>query len=228
MERYRCSACGYFHVGPAPENCPVCGAPKTAFKEYEGPGDLTGTKTLENLKAAFAGESQANRRYTLWKRIAELEGAPAVRARGVRARRHRGDRARARPPRLHRRLRHHGGEPARRGCGRGRRGDRHVPGFAETPRSEGFPEIAFYFRSVGRFEARASRGVQGRSRGPRAGLASATARRERLPVRRSASSRSDAAGSIRLWSTAMGEPALPRRRRSLRWLYGRALARSTR
>jgi rubrerythrin len=48
---------------------------------YDGPGDLTGTKTLENLKAAFGGESQANRRYTLYKRIAELEGhAEAVAA----------------------------------------------------------------------------------------------------------------------------------------------------
>ena len=76
VEMYRCASCGYFHVGPAPESCPVCGAPQSAFKSYEGPGDLSGTKTLENLKAAFAGESQANRRYTLWKRVAELEGAP--------------------------------------------------------------------------------------------------------------------------------------------------------
>jgi rubrerythrin len=41
---------------------------------YEGRGDLSGSATLENLKAAFAGESQANRRYTLWKRAAEGEG----------------------------------------------------------------------------------------------------------------------------------------------------------
>ncbi len=76
MEKYRCKSCGYFHVGPAPEKCPVCGAPQNFFEPYEGPGDLSGTQTLENLKAAFAGESQANRRYTLWRRIAELEGAP--------------------------------------------------------------------------------------------------------------------------------------------------------
>ena len=75
VERSRCSNCGYFHVGPAPEICPVCGAPRSSFLTYDGPGDLTGTKTLENLKAAFAGESQANRRYTLYKRIAELQGA---------------------------------------------------------------------------------------------------------------------------------------------------------
>ena len=39
---------------------------------------LKGSKTEENLKAAFAGESQANRRYTLWSRIAELEEAPVA------------------------------------------------------------------------------------------------------------------------------------------------------
>src|SRR5512136_1930615 len=76
MEKYRCKSCGYFHIGPAPETCPVCGAPQSFFLAYEGPGDLVGTRTLDNLKAAFAGESQANRRYTLWRRIAELEGAP--------------------------------------------------------------------------------------------------------------------------------------------------------
>lgn len=74
VEMSRCKGCGYFHVGPAPEICPVCGAPQSFFLPYEGVGDLTGTKTLENLKAAFAGESQANRRYTLFARIARLEG----------------------------------------------------------------------------------------------------------------------------------------------------------
>lgn len=78
VETYRCKGCGYFHVGPAPEKCPVCGSPRSFFLPYDGPGDLSGTKTLENLKAAFAGESQANRRYTLWGRIAELEGASAA------------------------------------------------------------------------------------------------------------------------------------------------------
>lgn len=74
VEMYRCKGCGYLHVGPAPVRCPVCGAPQSFFIAYEGPGDLTGTRTLDNLKAAFAGESQANRRYTLFARIAEIEG----------------------------------------------------------------------------------------------------------------------------------------------------------
>jgi rubrerythrin len=30
---YVCSYCGHVHVGGAPEKCPVCGAPKSAFKE---------------------------------------------------------------------------------------------------------------------------------------------------------------------------------------------------
>lgn len=37
---------------------------------------LKNTKTHENLKAAFAGESQANRRYLYFAQIADIEGSP--------------------------------------------------------------------------------------------------------------------------------------------------------
>ncbi len=40
--------------------------------------ELKGTKTHENLKAAFAGESQANRRYLYFARQADIEGHPDV------------------------------------------------------------------------------------------------------------------------------------------------------
>ena len=40
--------------------------------------DLKGTKTHENLKAAFAGESQANRRYLYFAKAADVEGHPDV------------------------------------------------------------------------------------------------------------------------------------------------------
>lgn len=40
--------------------------------------DLNGTKTHENLKAAFAGESQANRRYLYFAKVADIEGYPDV------------------------------------------------------------------------------------------------------------------------------------------------------
>jgi rubrerythrin len=41
---------------------------------------LKGTKTHDNLKAAFAGESQANRRYLYFANKADIEGHPEVAA----------------------------------------------------------------------------------------------------------------------------------------------------
>lgn len=152
MEKYRCSSCGYYHVGPAPDQCPVCGAPKTAFKPYDGPGDLADTQTLQNLLAAFAGESQANRRYTLWRRIAELEGAPESAKKAF-------DRAAAEE------TAHALGHMAYMGAfgatvenlataasGEDNEATSMYPGFAETAESEGFPQIAYYFRSLARYE----------------------------------------------------------------------------
>ena len=40
--------------------------------------ELKQSKTAENLKAAFAGESQANRRYLYFAQKADIEGAPDV------------------------------------------------------------------------------------------------------------------------------------------------------
>mgnify|MGYP001826713744 FL=1 len=40
--------------------------------------DLKGTKTHDNLKEAFAGESQANRRYLHFARAADIEGHPEI------------------------------------------------------------------------------------------------------------------------------------------------------
>lgn len=42
--------------------------------------ELGQSKTIENLRAAFAGESQANRRYTYFSRKADEEGYPEVSA----------------------------------------------------------------------------------------------------------------------------------------------------
>jgi rubrerythrin len=39
---------------------------------------LKGSRTHENLKEAFAGESQANRRYTYFAKVADVEGFPEV------------------------------------------------------------------------------------------------------------------------------------------------------
>jgi rubrerythrin len=151
VEKYRCSSCGYFHVGPAPEKCPVCGAPKTAFAAYEGPGDLSGTKTLENLKAAFAGESQANRKYTLWARIAELEGKASAKDAFDHA-------AAEETAHALGHLAYMSGfgstaDNLRAAAeGEGYETVEMYPQFAEIAEAEGFADIAFFFRSVGRFE----------------------------------------------------------------------------
>jgi rubrerythrin len=42
--------------------------------------NLNGTKTHENLKEAFAGESQANRRYLYFAQKADVEGYPDIAA----------------------------------------------------------------------------------------------------------------------------------------------------
>jgi rubrerythrin len=40
--------------------------------------DLKGSKTEQNLKDAFAGESQANRRYLFFAKHADIEGYPEI------------------------------------------------------------------------------------------------------------------------------------------------------
>ena len=42
--------------------------------------NLNGTRTHDNLKAAFAGESQANRRYLYFAKVADIEGYPQIAA----------------------------------------------------------------------------------------------------------------------------------------------------
>jgi rubrerythrin len=153
IEMYRCKSCGYFHIGPAPEHCPVCGAPQTAFAAYAGPGDLSGTQTLENLRAAFAGESQANRRYMLFLRIAELESAPESARDAFR---------RAADEETAHALGHlaymsgfgtTAENLAAASAGEQDEATRMYPSFAEIAENEGYPEIAHYFRQVGRFES---------------------------------------------------------------------------
>ena len=39
---------------------------------------LSGSKTHQNLKDAFAGESQANRRYLYFAQVADIEGLPEI------------------------------------------------------------------------------------------------------------------------------------------------------
>lgn len=151
VELCRCKACGYLHVGPAPEHCPVCGAPQSFFVASEATPDLTGTRTLENLKTAFAGESQANRRYTLFARIAELEGNEPARAAFERAATEETAHALG-----HLAYMSAFGTTAENldtaYAGEEYETAEMYPDFARIAEEEGHPEIAHYFRSVGGFE----------------------------------------------------------------------------
>lgn len=72
MKKYVCKICGYVHEGEnAPEICPKCKAPSTAF---EAVNPLKGSRTEANLKTAFAGESEARSKYTYFASKAKKDG----------------------------------------------------------------------------------------------------------------------------------------------------------
>jgi rubrerythrin len=110
---------------------------------------LKGSKTEGNLKAAFAGESQANRRYLYFAAKADVEGQNDVAA--VFRSTAEGETGHA-----------HGhleyleavGDPA---TGLPIAGETHeytdmYPGMAKTARSEGFEEIADWFETLAKAE----------------------------------------------------------------------------
>lgn len=70
---WKCTLCQHLSMGKdAPEVCPVCGARK--FSAHTPNLNTAGTVTEQNLWKAFAGESQANRKYTSFAMLAELMG----------------------------------------------------------------------------------------------------------------------------------------------------------
>ena len=121
---------------------------------------LKGTKTHDNLKAAFAGESQANRRYLYFAKIADVEGYPDVA--GLFR-----DTAEGETGHAHGHLDYikQVGDPAT-GLPIGETelnlkaavaGETYeytdmYPGMAKTARDEGFPEIANWFETLAKAE----------------------------------------------------------------------------
>jgi len=122
--------------------------------------DLKSSKTLENLKEAFAGESQANRRYLWFAQKADVEGYPDVAAlfRSVaegetgHAFGHFDHMAEIGDPAT--------GEPVGSTeenlksavAGETYEYTQMYPGFAKTARDEGFGEIAEWFETLARAE----------------------------------------------------------------------------
>jgi rubrerythrin len=122
--------------------------------------NLKGTKTHENLKHAFAGESQANRRYLYFADKADVEGYPEV-AGNFR------DTAEGETGHAHGHMDYlkPAGDPAT-GLPFGStelnlksaiEGETYeytqmYPGFARAAREDGFPEIADWFETLARAE----------------------------------------------------------------------------
>jgi rubrerythrin len=122
--------------------------------------NLNGSKTLQNLKDAFAGESMANRRYLYFARQADVEGQPDIA--GLFR-----DTAEGETGHAHGHLDYirKVGDPAT-GLPIGEtklnlkaaiHGETHeytdmYPGMAKTAREEGFTEIADWFETLARAE----------------------------------------------------------------------------
>ncbi len=78
MKKYKCKLCGaVFEIEDGEEAiCPLCGVGIDQLEEITETkaSGLKGSKTEENLKAAFAGESQARNKYTYFAQVASREG----------------------------------------------------------------------------------------------------------------------------------------------------------
>ena len=121
---------------------------------------LKNSKTEQNLKDAFAGESQANRRYLYFAKIADVEGYPEV-AGNFR------DTAEGETGHAHGHLDYlkRVGDPAtdlpigstEKNLAAAVAGETHeytdmYPGMAKTAREEGFDEIADWFETLAKAE----------------------------------------------------------------------------
>ena len=122
--------------------------------------ELKGSKTHDNLAAAFAGESQANRRYLYFAKVADVEGYPVV-AGNFR------ETAEGETGHAHGHLDYlkKVGDPATGlpigdtalNLAAAVAGETHeytdmYPGFAKTAREEGFGEIADWFETLAKAE----------------------------------------------------------------------------
>ena len=79
-----CKVCGYVYEGPeAPEECPLCHK-KGVFMDTNAQATkknkYAGTRTEQNLKDAFAGESQARNKYTYFASVAKKAGYEQIAA----------------------------------------------------------------------------------------------------------------------------------------------------
>jgi len=91
-KKFICVVCGYVHEGAeAPEKCPLCGAPKSKFKELDTEAELTfvteheigvakgtGEEMIKDLNTHFNGECSEVGMYLAMSRQADREGYPEI------------------------------------------------------------------------------------------------------------------------------------------------------
>lgn len=91
-KKFVCVVCGYVHEGDeAPEKCPLCGAPKSKFKELDTTEELnfvteheigvakgTGEEMIKDLNTHFNGECCEVGMYLAMSRQADREGYPEI------------------------------------------------------------------------------------------------------------------------------------------------------
>jgi rubrerythrin len=122
--------------------------------------NLKGSKTADNLKEAFAGESMANRRYLFFAKVADIEGRPEVA--GLFRHTAEGETGHAHG---HLEFLKEVGDPAtgepfgdtHQNLKSAVKGETHeytemYPGMAKAAREEGFEEIAEWFETLARAE----------------------------------------------------------------------------
>lgn len=159
MKKWKCKICGYIHEGDtAPEFCPICKQPASAFELIEeAPARSTnkyaGTQTERNLEAAFAGESQARNKYTYFSSVAQNEGYEQIAELFLKT---------AENEKAHAKLwfeELHGVGSTAENLLHAAEGENYewtdmYDGFAKTAEEEGFPELAAKFRLVAAIEKR--------------------------------------------------------------------------
>lgn len=159
---WRCIICGYEYVGEEiPEDfiCPICKHPvadfekivKQAEEEQMATNKYAGTKTEQNLRDAFSGESQARNKYTYFASVAKKEGYEQMSALFLKT----ADNEKEHAKMWFKELAGLGDTAAN--LAEAADGENYewtdmYEGFAKTAEEEGFPELAAKFRAVGEIE----------------------------------------------------------------------------
>ena len=156
VKTYKCLMCGkIFEVEDGKEPvCPLCGASGNNLKPIETEkkeNPYAGTQTEQNLKAAFAGESQARNKYTYFANTARNEGFEQIASIFEKT----ADNEKEHAKIWFKELNGIGDTAANLGAaadGENYEWTDMYEGFAKTAEAEGFPVLAAKFRAVAAIE----------------------------------------------------------------------------